>query len=478
MKTAKKKILYVAMLSALGLSACGGGGSGGVGTAQDTTVTGVITGFGSIFVDGVEYETDDSLFYVDGSSASEDDLAVGMVVTLTGSVNSDGRTGLARNVVFSNDIEGVVLANNYLNDGTLDIMGQTVKVDAETIFESKISTITLIEEISAGNIVEVSGYPTGTGVVYATRLEVKKANKGLNDTLEVKGVVSNLDEVAQTFSLGNITVDYSSAVFERISSLRNDLYVEVKSTQDLMGRTVVASKVELENDGSLNRSGDDGEEMEFEGVIVSMGADDSSFVVNGQTVVYNSATEFEYGRAENLAVDTRVKVEGVFDANGRLVADEIKFRVKSETEITGLIESIDIDDKTVSVMGNTYRIHNGTIMVDDKDEGVHPVRYFDLSDVSTSDLVEIKYYKDRDTDELIVTKFERDDYDSNSDDEWSVEGVVENVDLNTHTMVIAGVTVDFSAFPNFRVSPGHKVEAEGMYRNNTLVVSEIELEDD
>ncbi len=477
MKIAKKKILYIAMLSALGLSACGGGGSGSVGTAQDTTVTGVITGFGSIFVDGVEYETDDSLFYVDGSSASEDDLAVGMVVTLTGSVNSDGKTGLARNVVFSNDIEGVVLANNYLSDGTLDIMGQTVKVDAETIFESKISTITLIEEISAGNIVEVSGYPTGAGVVYATRLEVKKASKGSGDTLEVKGVIKNLDEVAQTFLLGNLTVDYSSAVFEKISSLRNDLYVEVKSIQDLMGRTVVASKIELENDGSLNRSGDDGEEMEFEGVIVSMGAD-NSFIVNGQTVVYNSATEFEYGRAENLAVDTRVKVEGAFDANGRLVADEIKFRVRSETEVTGLIESIDIDDKTVSVMGNTYRIHNGTIMVDDKDDGVHPVRYFDLSDVSTSDLVEIKYYKDRDTDELIVTKFERDDYDSNSDDEWSVEGVVENVDLNTHTMVIAGVTVDFSAFPNFRVNPGRKVEAEGMYRNNTLVVSEIELEDD
>jgi len=474
-KITNKKLIYIAILSALGLSACGGGGSSTT-TAQDSTVTGVITGFGSIFVDGVEYETDDSLFNVDGSSASENELAIGMVVTLTGSVNADGKTGLASNVVFSNEIEGVVLANNYLTDGTLDIMGQTVKVDAETIFDSSIPSITLLDDVVVGNIIEVSGYPTGTGIVHATRLEVKKISKEVSDTLEVKGVVSNLNETAQTFSLANLSVDYSSATFEGLSALANDLYVEVKSTQALSGTTVFASKVELENEGSLDYSGNDGDELEFEGVIVSLG-DDMSFVANGQTVFYNTATEFEYGNQSNLLLDARVKVECFFDENGSLIAEEVKFRVKSETEVTGIIESIDLDEKTVTVMGNTYHVGNNTIMRDDKDEGVEPVRYFDLSDVATNDLVEVKYYKDSETNKLMVTKFERDDDDDSSNDDWSVEGVVESVDLATHTMIISGVTVDFGAFPDFSARAGTKVEAEGVYNNSTLIASAVEFDD-
>ena len=476
MNIAKRKLSYLAIVGALGLTACGGGGGGATNATQDSTVTGVITGFGSVFIDGVEYETDDSTFTIDGIAGTEDDLDVGMVITLTGTVNPDGSTGFASNIVFSNELEGVVIANNYATDGTLNIMGQTIKVDAATVFESKVATITTIDQIAAGNIVEISGHSTGTGTIYATRLEVKKETKEMNDTIEVKGVVSNLNSSAQTFDLGNLTVDYSSAMLDDITNLANGLYVEVKSTQALNGSTMVASKVELEDDGSFEHEGDDGEEMEFEGVIVSVG-DDSSFVVNGQTVFYNNFTEVEHGTLNDLVVDAKVKVEGEFDSNGKLIAEEIEFKVHGELELSGYIDAIDSAGNTITVMGNILHLGNNTIMLDERDEGVDPERYFNLADLSTNDWVEVHYYYDSSTDSHIATKFERDDDDESSDSNWSVEGLVESIDTNTKVMVISGISIDFSAFPSFNVSVGAEVEVEGSFNGGILTATEIEIED-
>ena len=483
MNTMKNKLVYLAVLGAFGLSACGGNSENALSdlfnspsNSQESTVTGVITGFGSVFVDGVEYETDDSGFTVDGRSATEDDLAIGMVVTLNGTVNPDGSTGWASHVSFDNELEGAVVENNVLTDGTLNIMGQTVKIDAETIFESKIPGVTTIEQIVAGNIVEVSGFPNGSGTIHATRLELKNSAHHSNETMEVKGVIANLDTQNQTFTLGNLTIDYSNAFLEHITSLNNGLYVEVKSNQPLNGTTLNAGKVELEGSGSLERHGDDGDELEFEGIVVSLG-NDSSFVVNGQTVFYNNRTEFEHGTLNDLVVDARVKVEGRFNRNGELLAEEVEFRARSRYEVSGHIESIDNDDKSINIMGSNISLNNHTIMKDDRDDAMEPVRYFDIDDLASDDWVEIKFYQD-DNGNLVATKFERDDNDDNYLDDWSVEGYVTSIDNVNFMLEVSGYTVDYSAFPTFNVNVGTRIEAEGSYNNGVLTAFEIELEDD
>ncbi|HEB98347.1 MAG TPA: hypothetical protein ENJ05_02450, partial [Thiotrichales bacterium] len=85
---------------ALGLTACGGGSSTTSSLDGSTaSVTGVITGFGSIFVNGVEYETNGANITIDGQPGTEDDLRVGMVVTLEGSAS--GNSGTAVSISFS-----------------------------------------------------------------------------------------------------------------------------------------------------------------------------------------------------------------------------------------------------------------------------------------------------------------------------------------------------------------------------------------
>jgi len=223
---------------ALLLAACGGGGS--TSSTSDTTYTGTITGFGSIFVNGVEFETEGSRVSVDGNSATEDDLKVGMQVRIKGSAN--GTNGKATSISFDDDVEGLVISNSITAGqltGSMNIMGQTVNVTDTTVFESKLATVTGPDQITAGMIVEVSGYSSGMGDIQATRLEVKAADLTTYlsehpNGIEVKGIISNLDTVNMTFDIGTMTVDYAGATLDDfINGIEEGLYVEVKSIEGL-----------------------------------------------------------------------------------------------------------------------------------------------------------------------------------------------------------------------------------------------------
>ena len=71
-----------------------------------------ITGFGSVFVNGVEFDTSGAGFDVDDNPAAmESDLGIGMVVAVTGTVNNDGITGSASLIEYDEAIEGPIAAD-------------------------------------------------------------------------------------------------------------------------------------------------------------------------------------------------------------------------------------------------------------------------------------------------------------------------------------------------------------------------------
>jgi hypothetical protein len=71
--------------------ACGGGGGSGGGDSSSASSEGPISGFGSVIMNGVRWNTDSAKFDVDGLVGSQDDLDVGMVVRIEGHRRSDGR---------------------------------------------------------------------------------------------------------------------------------------------------------------------------------------------------------------------------------------------------------------------------------------------------------------------------------------------------------------------------------------------------
>ena len=74
-------------LSVLLASGCGGGGSSSDSETSSTdgasvVSRGIITGFGSVYVNGVRYHTEGTRFTIDDDEGDESGLKVGMIVTV------------------------------------------------------------------------------------------------------------------------------------------------------------------------------------------------------------------------------------------------------------------------------------------------------------------------------------------------------------------------------------------------------------
>lgn len=390
-------------------TACSGGGGSTTsdgGTPGTTTTSGIITGFGSVYINGVEYETDNASITIDGSQSAETELGVGDVCVLEGSVNADGITGTATAVTCTDELEGYVLDVSSLTNGigAMNVMGQTVTVTADTVFESNMKAS--IADLVANDIVEVHGYPDGTGNILATRIETKNAATDI----EVKGLISNLDSILMTFNLGTLLVDYSSAT-EVAANLTDGLYVEVKTQDPLTnGSTLIASKVEIEEDGDLEVDGNEGEDLKVQGIVSNITA--TSFDFNGTTVLFASLETGDDFDVESLVDGMIITVEGHIDANGNFVVEEVEEDHASENEVEGLVTGATDTTITISVnsVAMTFSVNNETRMIDKQDQGgVVPVFYFSLTDIAIGDFVDIDYYIDEISGNKIATKVKRDD---------------------------------------------------------------------
>ncbi len=381
------------------LAACGGGG-GGSSSAQNTTV-GVITSFGSVFVNGCEYETDTASITVDGQAGTENDLSIGDVVEITGPRNCV--TATATSINFADELEGIVDSNAVINGvGTMVVMGQNITVNELTIFEDKTGSIATVDAIATGNVVEISGFGVGAGDIVASRIEVKALAHVPGSEIEVKGVVSNLDTNVTTFTIGGLTVNYGSAALDDITVMEEGLYVEVKATSYTAGSFVMdAVEVEREDDGEIGHQGDYEDEFEIKGMLTAAYDENSrTFGINNQMIIIDDYTEFEDIEISEL-VDVNIGIlnleaEGMFNADGILVAEEVELEddISDNNEYQGNITSLDItgtNSGTLTVSWATGSINviinNDTIMHDAM--GDFPEDRFNLTHLRIGDLVEV-----------------------------------------------------------------------------------------
>ena len=95
---------------------CGGGGSSTTAGIGGTGITfGEVTQFGSVYVNGVRFNTtnasfdlDDDIIYETQAAAQAAGFSEGMVIKVEGTTNADGVTGTATWVEYDEDVEGPV----------------------------------------------------------------------------------------------------------------------------------------------------------------------------------------------------------------------------------------------------------------------------------------------------------------------------------------------------------------------------------
>lgn len=319
-----RTLLLTGLLLGL-LAACGGAGlgqlaNGGIGGTGISS--GPITAFGSVFVNGIEYDIDRATLTRNGQPATgQNEYRIGEYVTIKGTVNADGKTGTATEVVFNNELEGTV--TQITRDGVhVGIMGQVIEANALTVFYG----FTRLEELALGNVVEVSGIRDAQGVLVATSINREQEAYVTGGKLEVKGIVTALDTARKTFQIGDLLVDYAQAALDGFEAtpLANGQYVEAKTLQALQDNRMLAAGIELEDD---HDHFDKGSKVELEGVITRF-VSAADFTVNRQVVMTDANTEFEDGAASGLAQNVLVEVEGEINALGILVAKEVSIKDK------------------------------------------------------------------------------------------------------------------------------------------------------
>ena len=196
MKRHLERATAILFATAMTVAGCGGGGGGNstaiqpppepppIGGIEGTGLAvGVISGFGSVIVNGVRYDTSDATITVDDSPGSESDLAVGQVIVLTGSVDDDGTTGTADTIDFDAEVEGPI-ASIAADGHSFVVLGQSVLIDDDTVYDNSLALPLQVEDE-----IEVSGFRQADGTILATRIETQTPGS----ELEVKGTVVNLD---------------------------------------------------------------------------------------------------------------------------------------------------------------------------------------------------------------------------------------------------------------------------------------------
>lgn len=299
-----------------GIGGTGGGGDGGIGGTG--VAFGGITAFGSVWVNGVRYNTDNAVFKLDDRTVTQADLRVGMVVRVDGNISSSSATSSsAATVTVDESIKGRV--EQVLDANRMLVMGQTVQIDDQTRFDNGVVPV-------LGDAVHVHGLVVSDGTVAASYLE-KKAALG-TPPFAVKGFVKAHDSVAQTFTVGTLSVRYSGAATGNMpAGSWNGVLVQVKgstcASTPACG-TLTATQVEPNGPRVSTASA-----AEFEGYVNSVSA--SGFTLGAQQVLTNASTVYENGVAADLVVGMKLEAEGAI-SGGVLTARKVSFRDNGRLE--------------------------------------------------------------------------------------------------------------------------------------------------
>jgi len=466
-----RRPLAVVFLSSVLLS-CGGAlvtaGISGTGI-----VVGVLTGFGSIYVNGVEYDIESATFDIDGvqydsAAEAQQNMALGMVVRLEAKDQRDG-TGIAYRVVYDDSVEGPIeqaptQVNGDPNRLSFTVLSREVQVDAVGTTFDGIDFADLDQAV----VVEVSGFTDGDGVIHATRVEGKGQVVPGTTTVELHGRVATL--ASDSFMLDGVLVHFDGQTrFEDMQpgDLANGLRVEVKGVYQSDG-SVSARKIEGETDDD-NEVPTSGGTVELQGIVYGF-VSVSEFRLGDVTV---DASALDASVTARLANGVQVEIKGQMD-NGTLIAESIKYR-GAEAELKADVMDVNPNASTITVSlgaGNelTLQVTAESLLKDDRDgSGDAALTLADLAAESPPLAAELSMRQQGGDWLLVVLKLK------NGIDKYEVEGTLEAVDSDTVTLFGLILPLDPSVSVPVGLQAGDTIEAKDTDKDGDI--DEIEADD-
>jgi hypothetical protein len=475
------KGLWLLLLCGILVGACNGGtgssqsaGVGGTGiTAARGIVQGEVTGFGSVFVNGVEFNTDSSIFTVDGNSgASQSDsgLAIGMVVTLEVETSNGAYTGKAFSVVYDDEVQGPVSAmpDPVLGSGgtrkTFSIFGQQVTIDdTETVFKG-----TSFEGLAADDVVEISGFRSSDTKIFASYVELKETLAN-GSKVELRGTISGYTPPTQQFMLDGVAVtfDMTTPIEVKSGPLANGMYVQVEGKYQTASSSVLADKIEEEG----NKFGGDIDDLSLQGLISNY-VSIADFRLSGRKVDASMAGLSPAKAAALLGDGVLVEVRGEL-VGGVLVADELELR-SGDTRLRTFVSAVNAAQNWFEVSyaglpGSIRILANNQTLLDD--EGPLELPDFSLTDMNPGDFVRVEGIESGGN--VVAETVKR--LDDTDLDDSKLEGQVDAFDANTNTITVLGIPFNVYSGTNYE-DGGVDILAADFFAS-LMVGDQIEIED-
>jgi hypothetical protein len=473
----------------VGLGACSDSDSDNGGDTHPPPVTttllanGVVTGFGSVYVNGQRYGTDGVSLTMDDRPADLLQLRVGQYVELKGHTHRywNYAETSADIIRYHNVLEGPITDIDAVG-GSFVAMGQTVRVSLDTVFGDDIDPAS-IEGLEEGDVVEVSGIVPADGPIDATRIDIKTDG----GPFDVSGYITDVSVAEHRFDINALVVDYSAANMEDFTTgdpAVGDL-VKVTGSTFLVDGALVALHVELRSDDYL--AAGPGDVVEVEGVVEDF-VSVTDFHVAGWDVTTTADTTYEHGTAADLADGVRVMVKGVADADGDLVAHKIAFREVSTIRIVAQLDALSLDGD-LELLGVDVSTTDTTVF---QDMSALALREFGFEDLAVGDWLDLRGYEEpADSGAVVATHVERIEpadgvrirgpFRDPAPPSFDILSVLVTIDPYTCLIVEGGKCSDnMTAAEFFALAPGELVEAWGTWTAPVLdpVKVEIKLSDE
>ena len=466
-----RKLGAVLVMAALTAAGCGGssGGdsvspppppppSGGIIRTGVAFAAGPITGFGSVWVNGVEYSTDTAQFIRDDDdSALESEFKEGETVIVKGTIDDDNSNAVAETVELDEIVKGP--ATEVVGPTTAIVMGQTVNSNAGTWVDDNCAPATFddLTGLDTFFAVEVYGTVQDGGAITATRIECKQP--GEVTEFEVNGIVSG-NVPGSTFMINALQVNYSATPL--IQNFPNGAPedgqpVEVKGapTDFSIGSAgqpdvLAASKVEFKG----NRlDGNEGDHFEIEGFITEFqSATDFKVRVGSLLVAVTTDGNTQYepvgASALDLGDNLKVEVEGEDNGSGQKLATKIEIKSSTNIRVTGLVDPGSVGTETFTIMSIVVNTIDGTTRFED-DSSVPS----DPTVIAEGDYLEIRG-QEKPEGQITAFRVERDDFDVARTDQFELRGFVTSKTMpiagTPGSLTILGVTVDTDGNTEYR----------------------------
>lgn len=336
-KLSLPRTLLAAACAAAVLAACGGGGAGPAAVPAPapvapapvvlgmSTVSGTVTGFGSVIVDGVRI--DDKAVTAGKEHGDGAIVAVELKLGQHVEVEHDGSL-VATKIRVNAEVEGSVSAVDPVAR-TLSVLGQTITINTDaalgpvTVFDNP---YTKLDDVKVADAVEVHGLiktdAAGKVSLQATRIE----KKSVDSVDRVNGIVFDLAAAAHTFKVGSLLVDYSTAtVLPAGALIANGSEVSVAIPVGTLekGVAVRATAVKVKD----RKAESQGREVELGGAVSAFDTEHKVLTVNGVKVDVSGVRFDQAGKGlADLKPGAYIVVKGVYGTDSVLKAATVVIR--------------------------------------------------------------------------------------------------------------------------------------------------------